>query len=243
VTKKRNATKTETGLLLPEAVGLAAEKYAAAVKYLFDRPEVSPTIGEEWYWNHDEPDFEATPLEWVQIQTLLFSRAGTDLANYSDEQIGMGLNYVMSNSVSEIAFSPLDESVGMPRTLKMMEAFPSLWRDCIGPRTKDWRYSIGNNKGRLGFVCYMWFDVWPLPWNLRESTEFNSGLWMSLKEILSVPSREVQIAALHGVGHLKGQIGRDAEVEEHVRAFWMNLKDSDDELKSYAKAAATGMVQ
>lgn len=88
----------------PQSVGLAPELYAAALRYLFDRP-VPQAQEQEWFWNIDEPDFEATPLEWTRFQTVLFAQAGTDLAAYSDEQVGMGLNYVMSNALSDVPFA------------------------------------------------------------------------------------------------------------------------------------------
>ena len=76
-----------------------AEKYAAAIVYLFDRP-VPQGQEQEWFWNIDEPEFPATLLEWTRIQTVLFANAGRDLERFDDEQVGMGLNYVMSNAVA-----------------------------------------------------------------------------------------------------------------------------------------------
>ena len=56
----------------PESVGLAPQLYARALRYLFDRP-VPQGHEQEWFWDIDEPLFEATPLEWTRIQTLLFA--------------------------------------------------------------------------------------------------------------------------------------------------------------------------
>lgn len=238
--KKQNQSEAP---LLPEQIGLDSAKYEATIKYLFDRPEVSPTIGEEWYWQHDNPEFEATPLEWVQIQTVMFARAGIDLQSYSDEQVGMGLNYLMDNGIGAASSAPTHKTVSFDATLKMIEHFPLLWSECIAKRTRDWRFPIGYNEGRLGYVCYMWFDVWSVPWCMRENARFNRALWSVLKQMLSMDSREVQIAALHGIGHCAVGLGFDDEVEKEVRAFWLGLRSEDEELRSYAKAAAKGMVQ
>ncbi len=73
------------------AIGLDETLYASALRYLFDRP-VPDKKEKEWFWSMDEEEFQATPLQWTHIQTVLFARAGTDLAPYSDEQVGMGLN-------------------------------------------------------------------------------------------------------------------------------------------------------
>jgi hypothetical protein len=225
-------------------VGLSDAMYRDAIKYLFDRAEVSPTIGAEWYWNIEEPKFNATAREWVLIQTVLFSRVGVDLAPFSNEQVGMGLNYIMDSGIGRPASCIFDESVSKDERLALLTHLPTLWRDCIGARLNDVLAPIGSvTHGRLGYVCYMWFDVWSPAYISQSDENWSKAFWAMLKEILASNVREVQIAALHGIGHCAVGFGFDREVEEAVRAFWLNLKDTDEELKSYAKAAAKGMVQ
>jgi hypothetical protein len=239
----RKSRKNEKeGLLTPEQIGLSAEKYDAAIKYLFDRPESIDMDSTEWCWNIDEPEFVATPLEWVKIQTALFARCGDDLVNFTDCQIGMGLNYIMSNSVSSVPHMPLDKNVMLDDTLLMMKHFPTLWANCIGPRTRHVNCQIGHNTGRLGYVCYMWFDVWALPWNLRHVEEFNASVFSALQKMLRVSSREVQVAALHGIGHLKSDLKLDRDIDNEIARFIKELGNRDEELRFYAMAAQTGMV-
>jgi len=121
-----------------EAIGLDPALYAAALRYLFDRP-VPEKKEQEWYWNNEEPEFAATPLEWTRIQTVLFANAGADLAPYDNQQVGMGLNHVMSNNAGDIPHMANDPSVPLADAMQMMRAFPSLWRDCIGPRLESRR--------------------------------------------------------------------------------------------------------
>ena len=84
----------------------------------------------------------------------------------------------------------------------MMRAFPSLWRDCIGPRLAHVHAPIGSSTGRLGFVCYMWFDSsGPRSGTPALSGRGQDALWNVLRDMLGMPYREVQIAALHGIGH------------------------------------------
>lgn len=224
------------------ALGLPAERYAAALRYLFDRPEPQPQM-HEWYWDLDEPEFIATPLEWTRIQTALFARAGEDLAGYSDEQVGMGLNYVMNNAVSDVPFAAIDASVPIDKALRMMRAMPLLWRHCIGPRLAHLHIPIGSSAGRLGFVCYMWFDVWPTFWNVRHEPRWRDAVWQVLTEILGVPCREVQVAALHGIGHCGRDLERQADIDATVEALIRSIGKSDQELEDYAKAARQGCVQ
>lgn len=225
----------------PQGIGLEPELYAAALRYLFDRP-VLQARQEAWYWDLDEPDFEATPLQWTHIQTLLFANAGQDLAAYSDDQVGMGLNYVMDNGLSNVPFAAVDASVPLDDAMRMMKAMPALWRDCIGPRLAHVHEPVGSGSGRLGFVCYMWFDVWPTFWHVRDEPRWQEAVWQILKGMLTVPCREVQIAALHGIGHELKYLHRHDDIDKTVTAFIRSVDPADQNLKTYAEAARQGCV-
>lgn len=223
----------------PQGVGLAPERYAAALHYLFDRPEGQ---ADAWYWDAEEAAFDATPLEWTRIQTVLFANAGTDLAGYSDEQVGHGLNYVMSNGLSDVPFAAIDASVPLDEAMRMMTAMPALWRDCIGPRLAHVRGPIGSSTGTLGYVCHMWFDVWPTFWQVKEEPRWQAAVWHVLREMLDVPCRSVQVAALHGIGHEQQRLNRRDEIDRTVAAFIRSIDRNDQNLKDYAEAARQGMV-
>lgn len=225
----------------PQALGLDPARYAAALRYMFDRP-VPQGQEQEWYWDLDEPDFEATPLEWTRIQTVLFANAGRDLAPYDDERVGMGLNYVMSNMVSNVPFAAADDTVPLAETMRMMAALPRLWRDCIGPRLAHVHQPIGTAAGRLGYVCYMWFDVWPTFRLQGDRPAWNEAIANVFRDMLAVPCREVQIAALHGVGHSIGDENQ-AALQRVVDDFLPRIGPADDELSNYALAARSGCVQ
>jgi hypothetical protein len=225
----------------PQAIGLDPTRYDAALRYLFDRP-VPQRKEPEWFWDIDEPDFEATPLEWTRIQTVLFANAGHDLASYDDDQVGMGLNYVMSNGLSDVPFAAADPSVPLAEAMRMMAAMPALWRDCIGPRVAHVKAPIGWGTGRLGFVCYMWFDVWPTFRLKADVPEWRDAVTQVFRAMLAVPCREVQIAALHGVGHSIDDAWAKP-MQELVDDFLRRIDPADEELKNYALAARTGCVQ
>lgn len=234
--------KTKTESWMPEALSLVPKKYAAAIGYLFDRP-VPQGQEQEWFWNIDEPELDATPLEWTRIQTVLFANAARDLAAFDDEQVGMGLNYVMSNAVSDVPFAAIHESVPLEEAMRMMRAMPILWRECIGPRLAHVWQAIGAGAyGRLDFVCYMWFDVWPTFWNVREQAPWQDALWHVLEQMLGTPYREVQVAALHGIGHHIEDLNRRAAIERAIEAFFRTIDPKDHELKSYAESARRGCV-
>jgi len=225
----------------PQGIGLEPDLYAAALRYLFDRP-VPERRGQEWYWNPEEPEFEATPLEWTRIQTVLFGNAGTDLASFNDVQVAMGLNCLMDNGLGDMPFSAIDSTVPLEEAMRMMQAMPSLWSQCIGPRLAGLRQPIGAASSRLGFVCYMWFDVWPTFWRVRQEPRWQEAVWHVLRHMLGTPFREVQIAALHGIGHELRHLGRLREIDDAVAAFIRSIDRNDNELKNYAQAARQGMV-
>ncbi|RZJ06901.1 MAG: hypothetical protein EON50_22100 [Acidovorax sp.] len=238
--RERRANRKETPVSC-ESINLDPAVYSAALRYLFDRP-VPDKSGQEWYWLIDEPEFNATPLQWTHIQTVLFANAGTDLAPYSDEQVGMGLNHVMSNNAGDIPHMVNDPSVPLADAMRMMRALPTLWRDCLGPRLDTGPSPIGSRSDRLYFVSYMWFDVWPTFWNAKDIPEWRDAMWQVFCEMLTMPFRAAQESALHGIGHEGVRLGRPKELQAHMDAFIRQVKH-DDELKNYAQAAARGMVQ
>jgi hypothetical protein len=242
LTSREKRQARTPAVLTAETVGLDPALYAAALRYLFDRP-VPGKKEQEWYWNHDEREFAATPLEWTRIQAVLFANAGTDLAPYDNQQVGMGLNHVMSNNAGDIPHMATDASVPLADAMQMMKAFPFLWRDCIGPRL-DQAEAAGDTSSvkRLDFVCHMWFDVWPTFWNAKHIPEWRDALWQVFCEMLDMPCREVQRSALHGIGHSVRELKRDEVVKQRIASF-VDVVKGDAELVNYAHAAANGMVQ
>jgi hypothetical protein len=239
--KRKN--KIATTPTTSESLGLDRTLYESAIKYLFDRP-LPTASGSEWYWNIDELEFPASALEWVKIQTLLFARSGIDLQAFDNERVGMGLNYLMSSSMSNVPFSVIDPSVSLQDAMQMMGAFKLLWRDCIGPRLRHIEAPIGSGSaGNLGFVCHMWFDVSPVFFNVKEIQAWRDAEWSVLEDMLGNPCRKVQISALHGIGHEKRYLQRDAEIDARVDQFIRQIDAADEELKNYAHAAKAGMVQ
>ena len=226
----------------PESVGVRPALYASMVSYLFDRP--APVDGQqEWYWDIDEPVFEASPLEWTQLQSVLFANAGRDLVSFDNEQVGMGLNYVMNNAVSMVPFAATDPTVPVDEAMRMMSAMPQLWSGCIGPRLASLHSPIGSIEGgRLAFACYMWFDIWPTFHSVRHVECWRDAVWEVLRSMLNVPCRDVQIAALHGIGHHVHHLDRRIVIDETIAAFTRRLGADDDELRNYAEAARQGTV-
>jgi hypothetical protein len=233
--------------ITPETIGLDPALYEAAIKYLFDRPVPDKSKGEEeWYWDWDAPIIQASPLEWVRIQTLLFERCGADLARFSDDQIGTGLNMLTSHYIHplEIPFKVRDPSVPLRDAMQMMGALPKLWSDCFGPRLIHVDESIyTGHSAPLNNVCYMWFDVWPAFRFENEVSEWKDALWAVFDNLLSVDCREVQASALHGIGHNGRYLDRQTVIDARIAEFCRGVDPADEELHGYAEYARLGQVQ
>jgi hypothetical protein len=241
----RRTHKTARADSTPSRLGVDPARYAQVLSYLFDRPVPEAAL-EEWYWHDEQVPFEASPLEWTRLQTAIFANAAVDLSGFDDEQVGMGLTYLTYNGVSDVPFAAIDPSVPLDEAMRMMQALPALWRGCIGPRLQEASpvdSPIGSVAGgRLGHACHMWFDIWPTFRLASASPHWRDACWNLFVEMLEVPCRAVQIAALHGIGHSVHLLDRDNEVDRVIGAFVRRLKD-DHALRDYAEAARAGMVQ
>lgn len=228
----------------PERLGLDPLKYAAALTYVFDRPEPGRRIGTEWYLYTDEPPFEATLLEWVKIQTVLFSNAGRDLAPYTNDQIAVGLDYLTSPSAGGVSTSWGAGPLSLEDGLRFLQALPVLWHEVFAKRLPDDRKPIGSGSGgRLDGLCYMWFDVWTAPFTLVLKSEWREALWAALEHLLSSSARAVQVSALHGIGHLRQDLKLDRDIDARMDRFIAAVDPTDAELRHYALAAKAGAVQ
>jgi hypothetical protein len=68
-------------------------------------------------------------------------------------------------------------------------------------------------------------------------------VWRVLHEMLDVPCREVQVAALHGIGHCGPYLERQETIDRTIEGYIRSLDKNDRELKDYADAARRGCVQ
>ena len=71
-------------------------QYQRQLNYIFNRPTDEPA----WYWRDevsDEPVFDDSPLSVFTFLETLFLNPKEDLKPYSDDQIGLGLNFIFNN--------------------------------------------------------------------------------------------------------------------------------------------------
>ena len=113
----------------------------------------------------------------------------------------------------------------------------------MAKRLAERPHAIGDGSGgRLGFVCHMWFDVWPTFYRAKDIPDWREAMWTALRTLLKVPHRDVQVSALHGIGHNVRYLQRQNEIDRAVAGF-IATHENDFELVQYARVAASGMVQ
>lgn len=124
----------------------------------------------------EEPVFEATPLQWTNIQTELFTNAGTDLAPAASIRLASDWFHDEQQRQTSSTWSTTCP-VPLADAMRMVRALPSLWRECLGPRLDIGPSPIGSRSDRLYFVSYMWFDVWPTFWSAEGDLEWRDAMW------------------------------------------------------------------
>jgi hypothetical protein len=228
--------------LTPSDLELPNSVYESALQYLFDRPVPKDRNGKQWYWDINEPEFEADDLCWVKLQTFIFARCGVDLKRFNDQQVGMGLAFLVNNSISDIPHAVDSRSVSLQDEAALLRALPLVWTDCFAPRFAQ-RTNDVSDYDYLEHICYMWFDVWPSFWNHRSIPIWQEGVWRTLKTALGLPCVNCQRSALHGIGHEQRYLGKDDEVDQVIDVYIASLSVQDNELADYARAAKSGCVQ
>jgi hypothetical protein len=68
-------------------------------------------------------------------------------------------------------------------------------------------------------------------------------MWNMFDAMLSVQCREVQIAALHGIGHVGCDLERQLAIDARILQFCLQTDPADQELLDYAEDARCGRVQ
>jgi hypothetical protein len=229
--------------LRPPAVGVADAIYESALKYLFDRPFPSSLNDtDEWYWTTGLEELPVDDVTWVRIQTLIFARCGTDLLPFSNQQVGMGFAYLVNNCFSDVPHAVDSPDVTLADEALLLRALPLVWSDCFAPRFANIVQSEPSADDHLQQVCYMWFDVWPSFWNHRNEPIWQEGVWRTLKKILQLPCEQCQRSALHGIGHERSRLNRNAELDALIDEYLLSVPDSKRDLKEYAHDARRGHV-
>lgn len=215
-------------------------RYAEWLQFVFDRP-ITPN---GWYFDLEEPNFPSISNELAALVAHTFENCGRDLAGFSNEQVYHGLNYIFSNSCSDVVFALMDESVPTALRLRAIAAVKILYQDCFNARCAPVLGHIdepGSNP--LNSICYMLWDTSPLGyWENRPNKDvFYSAVVEVMAEALNSSNPACVESALHGLGHT--QSSYTERVVEVIDSYLRRNVFVSPQLKECAQHAKSGCIQ
>lgn len=215
-------------------------RYQEWLQFVFDRP-VTPN---GWYFDLDISTFEVNTVEISELVAHTLENCGRDLDKYSQDQIGYGLNYIFSNSCSDVVFSIMDDAVPMSLRLRVIASIKNLYRDCFASKClPELGHTAKHRRNMLNNVCYMLWDMSPLSWweNRPNRSIFYGAIVDALEDALTSPNPACVESALHGLGHIHSSYIE--RVEDVVAAYLRRNVFVHPQLKVYAQKASIGNVQ
>ena len=210
------------------------------VKGRFDKPE-GP---EPWYYDYKNDPPEPPPALALQHLRKLFSESGERLKGYSNRQLKDGLWYLFDPSNSNELFCLLDEALPLKERLETVDAIYLLYRDCFSSRcSKELSHLAKVERNPLNSICYMLWDIvaFPASGGKMEKPEVDASCLAVMEKALALEHDACIESALHGLGHAK--LYYPAEVQRIIGAFLKAGKNISPDLRQYAEAAGTGMIQ
>ena len=199
------------------------------IKFVFDHPiQETP-----WYWDTSLDTFwddwreDIDPEQQLTYVTKLFENAASLLlGRFSPEQIDQGLTMLLSGP-DDFAIRELVWSHKLPLSIRVQ---------CITSMVRLFRDVF--SQVPIKHACFMWWDELR-EWQHQEDRDPQTQevILTALEQILKIPSRDCQMSALHGLGHLSHP--RRGTIIQH---YLQHTSTLDDELKQYAEIAMAGEV-
>ncbi len=222
-----------------------ASLYQRQLNYIFNRPVTEPA----WYWSNDDSEeyvFDETPESaFIFIETL-FSNPKNDLSPYSDEQIGLGLNYIFNGACSNLAIDFKAANLPFDRKIKAISALFNVFEAVLNPRCANILSANSQAKlSKIQFICYMFWDIccWS-DWKGADETE-TKGYYEAIADVmrrcLVLSNLACVESGLHGLGHLT--FSQNNIAVPIIDDFIKNEKKQHNALMEYAKMARTGRIQ
>jgi hypothetical protein len=238
-------------------------QYQRQLDYIFNRPTDEPA----WYWRTDgweEGVFKDDATDTFIFLETLFLNAGQDLKPYSDDQIGLGLNFIFNNSCSNMTHDFKAADVPFERKIKALNNLFALFRDILNSRCPEVMSAFSQaTLSKISYICYMFWDVSPLssayglsfteaksktkveekPYKLSKLENYNyyAAIANVMEQCLYLSNPACVESGLHGLGHMVYDYHKIAV--PIIDNFIGKGKKQDGDLINYAKMARTGVIQ
>jgi len=214
-----------------------SSNYTSFICFLFDRDDSAS----DWRFeiDSDEPDLE--PREAVNFIARLLRSYKTDLGDFTDRQLGLGVDYIFNMACSSLSNHLLDELVPTKERMSGILALKDFFEECLNERCVGSLGHLSESGNELNYFCYMIWDTTPL------ACGDSSSKWMhtntAIAEVMEFALYLDNIACvesgLHGLGHMKDVYG---EAPKIVQKYIETVRAPDPRLLKYAEHAKIGYV-
>lgn len=159
---------------------------------------------------------------------------------FSKEQIGNALNTVYSNCCSDLPFlytTECDEERRVKGIRNLVNLYQNYFeRYCAAPVV---RVGDGQMDGSIGFICYMFWDVFVLyPGNASPSMK--SAAIGVMRTAIDSHNDNCLASAIHGLGHW----AMDVPEASMILKQWLRRPTTTNaQIVQYAQTATSGMIQ
>lgn len=146
-------------------------------------------------WQTESEILEDDPQAAFYFIERLLENAKTDLAPFSNRQIGLGLDFIFSNTHSNLANDFKQADVPYQRKEKAVRSLVNLFRDVMAPRCEP-QLSAGSKESHsdLQYICYMFWDV--CPWSTWLNDSARAAMLDVLPTLAKLKSPEAMNAAI-----------------------------------------------
>jgi len=213
-------------------------KYQDFIKFLFDREECNG----DWRFDLEPEEPDLSGEEVVEYVQRMLKNYESDLANYTDWQLGLGIDYIFNNSCSDLSFYLRDGPAPVDKRVAAILALKVFFEKCLDKRCVPSLSHLSEKGNKLNQFCYMVWDITPLTYceETFEKQEIYSAVAEVMKYSLSLDNIACIEGGLHGLGHLELYF---EEAPIIVREFINSYQGSDKRLLEYARNAEQGYVQ
>jgi len=209
------------------------------VGWVFDHPVAKP----EWHWTDRTP--RPSSAQALAYMTELFEAPTSPLQTYSDAQLNQGLWFLASNSCSEHFYAFTDLGLAEEERLRGVRAIGTLYSQLFAGRCSPHLCHLDETaKGALNPVCYMLWDIAPLP-RSHDNAAFaavNLAAIDVMEACLALDHDACRESGLHGLGENHWFAPLRPRIHAAVDAFLVRTPGLRPELAASARRARAGHV-
>ncbi|MGI9408412.1 MAG: hypothetical protein ACR2O4_18700 [Hyphomicrobiaceae bacterium] len=217
-------------------------RYEDWLEFHFARlPEQATT---DFLFEDDGDCWQSEPVETLLLIAEMLRRSGTDLLQFTDAQVGVGLDGIFNASMSDDGHTIIGSAAEPELHTAVFLGFWQLYRDCLAQRAPDALGHLDEARGPLANFCYMFWDTSAIGhWQATPGKSSQvDALFRAFEAGLSTGHHGCMESALHGIGHLHSSM--EERGRETVERFRQSKRNRiRPELVRYAEAAAQQLVQ